>query len=107
MSVATQRRLQEELGVEVPLEYVYKFRYQAAFGELGSEHELCSVYLGRCTQDIRPNVTEIDAVRFISADDLGVEMKKNADSFTPWFKQEWDQLTGEHTNMLGRYLQPT
>ena len=107
MQVATQRRLQEELGVEFPLEYVYKFRYQAAFGELGSEHELCSVYLGRCTQDIRPNVTEIDAVRFISANDLGVEMKKNADRFTPWFKQEWDQLTGQYANMLGRYIQPT
>jgi isopentenyl-diphosphate delta-isomerase len=107
MQVATGRRLQEELGIEVPLEYVYKFRYQARFGEQGSEHELCSVYLGRCVEEIRPNTTEIDAIRFVSPDDLSVEISANAESFTPWFKQEWDHLNGQHAEMLGRFIQPT
>jgi isopentenyl-diphosphate delta-isomerase len=104
MQVATGRRLQEELGVVVELEYVYKFRYQAPFGEHGSEHELCSVYLGRCTEVVRPNITEIEAIRFVSAEELGAEIGTNADSFTPWFKQEWDQLNGEHLEMLQPYL---
>jgi isopentenyl-diphosphate delta-isomerase len=104
MHVATERRLHEELGVTVELEYVYKFQYQAPFGELGSEHELCSVYLGRCADDIRPNRTEIEAVRFVSAEDLGAEMEARPDDFTPWFKQEWDRLNGQHRELLIRYL---
>ena len=107
MQVATGRRLQEELGVQVPLDYVYKFSYQARFGEQGSEYELCSVYLGRCTEEISPNITEIDAVRYISPDDLSAEISANADSFTPWFIKEWDHLKGQHADMLGRFIQPT
>ena len=42
MALATERRVQEELGVTVELQYVYRFRYQVEFGEAGSEHELCS-----------------------------------------------------------------
>jgi isopentenyl-diphosphate delta-isomerase len=104
MQIATGRRMQEELGVAVELEYVYKFRYQATFGERGAEHELCSVYLGRCTGDVRPNKTEIAAVRFVSASELNVEVDANEGSFTPWFKQEWERLNGEHLEMLQPYL---
>jgi isopentenyl-diphosphate delta-isomerase len=104
MQIATERRLLEELGVAVELDYVYKFRYQEPFGEHGSEHELCSVYLGRCTQDIRPNVTEIEAIRFVSADELDAEFGEGADCFTPWFKQEWAELNNQYKNSLSAYL---
>ncbi len=104
MQVATERRLQQELGVAVELEYVYKFRYQVPFGDQGSEHELCSVYLGRCLQDIRQNITEIEAIRFVSAEELAAEIEADEGRFTPWFKQEWDRLNGEHADVLGRYL---
>ena len=104
MAVAIDRRLQEELGIEVELEYVYKFQYQAAFGERGSENELCSVYLGRCTQEIKLNKTEIYAVRFVSANDLGIEIDAKPGSFTPWFQQEWDKLNSFYSEMLGKYL---
>jgi isopentenyl-diphosphate Delta-isomerase len=107
MQIATSRRLQEELGVGAELEYVYKFRYQAFFGERGSEHELCSVYLGRCGQDIRPNKTEIDAVRFVAAAELAAEITAGTGSFTPWFKQEWNQLSSQHAEMLARYTTKT
>ena len=104
MQIATERRLQEELGIAVELDFVYKFRYQVPFGEQGSEHELCSVYLGRCTQVIRPNVTEIEAIRFISGEELNAEFSDRGDSFTPWFKQEWAELNNQHTNSLSAYL---
>ena len=47
MQMATERRLQQELNTASTLEFIYKFEYQARFGDLGSENELCSVYLGR------------------------------------------------------------
>ncbi len=104
MQIATARRLQEELGIQVALEYVYRFRYQVTYDETGSEHELCSVYLGRCDQTVQANRTEIDEVRFVSAADLRSEMQAQPDAFTPWFKQEWGCLTNEHGEILGRYL---
>lgn len=106
MAIATARRLQEELGVAVELEFAYKFSYQARFGELGSEHELCSVYLGYCEQEIRPNITEINAIRFVSAVALDQEMRTDAEKLTPWFKTEWEQLKQQHADLLNRYSRP-
>src|SRR3984885_16065783 len=53
MESATRRRLREELGLRCPLHFLYKFQYQAQFDPVGAEHELCSVFIGRCTDSIR------------------------------------------------------
>ena len=47
METAIQRRLHEELGVACPLQFLFKFQYQAQFDATGSENELCSVFVGR------------------------------------------------------------
>ena len=104
MTTATRRRLEEELGIDIDLEFVYRFQYQAAFGEAGSENELCSVYLGRCLQDVKPNQTEIDAIRYLSAEELKREMESGPGEFTPWFRQEWNCLTEDHAAALHNYL---
>ena len=65
MQTATRRRIRQELGVSTELEFVYKFRYHARFGDIGSERELCSVFLGRLSDDVVPNRHEIDAVRYV------------------------------------------
>ncbi|MCB1843930.1 MAG: isopentenyl-diphosphate Delta-isomerase, partial [Halioglobus sp.] len=70
MRVATERRLLQELGVRAEIEFVYKFIYQANYRGLGSEHELCWVYLGRSVELPRPNRTEIAAVRYVSPADI-------------------------------------
>ena len=103
MSTATGRRLEEELNLAADLRFVYKFRYQAPYGDLGSEHELCHVFLGRIGDDIRPNAEEIAAIRFVSAGTLDAELSRYPERFTPWFKLEWDALTGEHADLLGAY----
>jgi isopentenyl-diphosphate delta-isomerase len=103
MITATERRLREELNLEADLRFVYKFRYQAAYGDLGSEHELCHVFLGRIGADVVPNAEEIAAIRFVSADALDAELSERPERFTPWFKLEWDALNGEHADLLGAY----
>lgn len=110
MDVATRRRLQEELDVQADLEFVYKFSYRAQFGEHGSENELCSVYLGRTDQTYSANANEIAEARFISIDALSNELRTNPEEFTPWFKMEWERLSGEFAEMLKEYVennQPT
>ena len=104
MELATSRRLQDELNVDIELEYVYKFSYQAEFGEPGSEHELCHVHLGKITGEVRANDNEIDSIRYLSAADLDAEFERDFDQFTPWFKTEWQTLRRDHPEKLLRYL---
>jgi len=104
LEVATMRRLQDELNVSARLEFAYKFTYQAGFGNAGSEHEFCSVFLGRLPGEARGNETEIDALRFVSAEDLEREFKKNPEIFTPWFLLEWQELNTSHADLLGKYV---
>jgi isopentenyl-diphosphate delta-isomerase len=85
------------------IEYVYRFCYEAGFGGAGSENELCHVFLGKSIEDIQPNESEISSIRYITADDLAKELEQHPDSFTPWFKQEWQELNGNYTEQLARY----
>jgi len=105
MDVATRRRLREELGIEVDLEFVYKFSYRAQFGELGSENELCSVYFGKTGQAYSANSNEVADARYVSRKALQNELQTNPDEFTPWFKMEWERLCGEFAEQLAAYAQ--
>ena len=103
LAVATSRRLLEELNFEAELEHVYQFCYQADFGAAGSENELCHVYLGRASEDIRANESEIANVRFITAAALAAEFDLYPERFTPWFRQEWVELNRNYTRQLAEY----
>lgn len=103
MELATRRRLTQELGVVAELEFVYKFSYHARFGELGSERELCSVFLGIADGDVAANSSEIADVRFISAAELSGALEADGEKYTPWFRMEWRRLNEEFAERLGRY----
>jgi isopentenyl-diphosphate delta-isomerase len=103
MGLATERRLQQELNIGSALEFIYKFEYQARFGDQGSEFELCSVYLGRMSGEATANDSEIEALRFVSAEDLQTEIDSQPERLTPWFKIEWQRLNEEFAESLGRY----
>lgn len=99
---AVNRRLEQELGLEVDLAYLYKFEYTANFGDLGTEHELCWVYAGRTASLPVVNTTEIDEWRWISATELDKELATDNNAFTPWFKLEWQRIQRDYP----QYLQP-
>ena len=93
MEYATQRRLAEELGVKTSLEFVYKFKYQAQYQDLGSEHELCSVFVGRVDPvQVRPNPSEVAAWRFVSPEEIDALLSDPDARITPWFRLEWQEL---------------
>jgi isopentenyl-diphosphate delta-isomerase len=100
MEVATERRLYEEVGIRAPLQYLYKFQYQAQFDAGGGEHELCWVYAGRSDAPPRVNPNEIAAVRFIAPAALTREMAETPERFTPWFKMEWQRICRDHLGDL-------
>ncbi len=103
MADATHRRLHDELNIETPLEFIYKFCYQAEFGTTGSENELCHVYLGRLNDAVAPNEHEVSAIRYVAADSLLREFDTTPERFTPWFRMEWLSLADEHREALSRY----
>ncbi len=100
LEVATRRRLQEELGLACDLEFVFKFQYHARFGEAGSEHELCHVFIGQSDEVPHVNASEIAAVRWIAPDALDDEIERHPEHFTPWLKIEWDRLRREHAEVF-------
>jgi isopentenyl-diphosphate delta-isomerase len=96
MATAVTRRLEQELGFTCPLEYLYKFKYQAQFGTVGAEHELCSVYYGRYDGPVDANVNEIAAWRFVGVEALERELASAPETFTPWFKMEWVHIRANY-----------
>ena len=103
MDVAVGRRLQQELGLSGELEFIYKFAYQANFGEAGSEKELCSVFLGRTDASAVANANEIAGVRYVTAQQLNRELQDEPERFTPWFQMEWQRLTTDFADRLATY----
>lgn len=102
MEEAVHRRLQQELGLDAKLEYLYKFQYSAQYEDAGSERELCSVYAGRTDAEPQVNRNEIESWRFVSLDKLEAELAAFPERFTPWFKMEWKQITKEFAGAIDR-----
>lgn len=90
--VAARRRIQEELGVDTELKYLYKFVYHAEFGDVGSEYENCYVYVGRFDGQTNINEDEISAIRFVTPDELTQELEDNNAVYSPWLKLEWKRI---------------
>jgi len=105
MNSATHRRVREELGVEAPLQYVYKFIYQADFGDVGAEHELCHVFIGQVEDPrIQVHPDEIAGWRWVEFDQVAELLDKGPEPCTPWFRMEWKALTGQWRDHLDRLL---
>lgn len=102
MEFATRRRLREELGLQKPIEliYTYKFQYRAEYLDIGSENELCYVYIGIVEEAPKVNENEISDYRFIALDDLDKELEVSPESFTPWFKQEWSEIKEKYLDRV-------
>ena len=97
IDAAARRRLHEELGLDCPLHFLFKFQYHAQFNSAAAENELCSVFIGRATEGVTVNPAEINAWRWISPRALHREMAgPDKAKFTPWFRLEWERLWAEH-----------
>lgn len=95
---AVQRRLIEEIGILTPLQFLFKFQYQATFNQMGSENELCSVYIGITDSPIKANPAEIAEWKYINQDELTKDMKDYPEKYTPWFQIEWQSIRKHYLN---------
>ncbi len=104
MATAVPRRLEQELGLTATLSFVYKFQYHARFGALGSERELCWVFVGRCNETPAVNPNEISAWRYASVAAMDAELAAEDSPFTPWCRLEWEALRGVYADALATVL---
>lgn len=92
MHQATTRRIEEELGLVCEVEFLYKFKYFAQYGDIGAESELCHVFVGKTNLSANINPQEVAAIKYLCPDALDLDVADNAQTYTPWFKLEWQQL---------------
>jgi isopentenyl-diphosphate delta-isomerase len=92
---AAHRRLKEEIGIDAPLQFLFKFQYQASFKDIGSEHELCSVYIGKTAASIQANPEEIAQWRWLDLEELDREIRARPERYSPWFKLEWQRIKAD------------
>lgn len=97
VDAAAHRRVREELDITTQLRYLYKFHYHARYGDLGAEHELCSVYIGTVDrQHVHANENEVNECKFIDATQLDSDIKSYPERFTPWMMLEWACLRSDY-----------
>ncbi|MDA4118386.1 MAG: isopentenyl-diphosphate Delta-isomerase [Thaumarchaeota archaeon] len=87
------RRSKQELNVDVKrLERVLDYTYWAKFGDY-SENEFCVLLIGEVEGAARPNPDEIMGTKYVSMKELGEDMSKDPDSYTPWFKIAFEKYS--------------
>jgi isopentenyl-diphosphate delta-isomerase len=83
---AAKRRIKEELGIDCELEEKFWFIYKADVGQNLWEHELDHVFVGNYEGEFNLNKEEVAEVRYISLENLNIELENNPENFTEWFK---------------------
>ena len=83
---AAHRRIKEELGIDCHLEEKFWFIYKADVGQNLWEHELDHVFVGNYEGEFNLNKEEVAEVRYISLENLNLELENNPENFTEWFK---------------------
>jgi len=90
---AVHRRLQEELGLQATLRYLYTFIYEVDFGNGLHEHELDHVFVGTTELIPRLNPVEIEDYTFVAPVELQKDMLQFPEKYSYWFRLIIEKLT--------------
>lgn len=84
---AAERRLFEELGIQIPLSEQFNFIYKAYDEKSGlTEHEYDVVFTGVYDGSFEINRDEVEATKWIEVKDLLADIAKRPDEYSFWFK---------------------
>jgi diphosphomevalonate decarboxylase len=83
---AGERRLFEEMGIQVKLSEAGGFRYLAKFDNGLTENELDHVLVGFVDDKAVPfNTDEVNAIAWVALPELLQDLINNPKKYTPWF----------------------
>ncbi|MFN3941924.1 MAG: isopentenyl-diphosphate Delta-isomerase [Flavobacterium sp.] len=89
---AGKRRLQEEMGFEVPLKELFHFIYKAPFDNGLTEHELDHVMIGYYNEEPNINPEEVESWKWMGIENIRKDMTENPEIYTVWFKIIFDEF---------------
>ncbi|WP_417289979.1 isopentenyl-diphosphate Delta-isomerase [Corallibacter sp.] len=96
---AGKRRLQEEMGFVTDLKETTSFIYKAPFDNGLTEHEYDHILIGYFTDEPEINPDEVAAWKWMSLEDVKVDISLNPEQYTAWFKIIFDKFY-EHINII-------
>lgn len=81
---SARRRMPDELGPACGMDVLFRFEYHAAYGDVGSENEICAVLAGTADPaSMEPDPSEISELRWAGAAQLASELD-DPRPFCPW-----------------------
>ena len=83
---AGERRLQEEMGLQVPLREVFSFIYKAPFDNGLTEHEYDHVLIGYSDAQPQINPEEVASWKWLSLEAIKEDILQSPERYTAWFK---------------------
>ena len=88
------RRLQEELGFSLDsIEWVGSHCYKAMLGNGLIEHEFDHLFIGwDQEQTINFKRDEVNAIKWLSIDEINHQITNNPQQFTPWFADTFSKV---------------
>jgi isopentenyl-diphosphate delta-isomerase len=93
---AVNRRLSQELNLTSRLTFIDKFEYRSEYLEIGTEHELCSIYIGLSDKFPGINENEVAEIKYLNVQQVDQLMLDDQVNVAPWFKLEWQMLRQQH-----------
>ena len=89
---AGSRRLYEEMGFQTELKELFSFIYKAPFDNGLTEHELDHVMIGYFNKNPKINLDEVEKWKWMSIEDIKIDMKVSPETYTIWFKIIFDKF---------------
>ncbi|MES2679084.1 MAG: isopentenyl-diphosphate Delta-isomerase [Bacteroidota bacterium] len=89
---AAERRLKEEMGMELALDFKTNFTYKAVFSNSLTEHEFDHVFTGTSDSEPLINKDEVESYQWLSLDDIKKHIASDPGKFTEWFKIAIEKL---------------
>ena len=74
------------MGFTTELKELFHFIYKAPFDNGLTEHELDHVMIGSYTGEPNINPNEVAAYKWMSPEDIKLDIEKQPELFTAWFK---------------------
>lgn len=92
---AAKRRLAEEMGMVVPLTFLFTFEYRADLDNGLIEHEIDHVFIGKSEAHPLLNPDEAKAYKWASLAQIKKELSSTPELYTPWFKLIYQRVFEE------------
>jgi isopentenyl-diphosphate Delta-isomerase len=83
---ATRRKLKQEMGIDLPTEFAYKFMYRAQLDHGLTEYEYDHVYIGQFNDTPRVNADEVEDWKYADLAFLRQDVQQHPERYTYWFR---------------------